>query len=129
MNKTGTEPDLREKINIKQELNGEARVDARVFVYYLQYLTYGGLERREKQMTALEDFEKYISKHFDDRMEMNYYDERNREVSHMPTALNLLGHCWEMEGDVTKAIREYKKSLDSKPKNNAAYWHIRRLEG
>ncbi|KAH3694130.1 hypothetical protein DPMN_081569 [Dreissena polymorpha] len=127
MNKTGFAPDFREKVNIKQELNGEARVDARVFLYYLQYLTYGGLGIRDKQNVVLTKFEDYISTNLDDLKEISYADGRNREVSHMATALNLLGHCWEMEGDLSKAFSKYALSRDSKPNNNPANWHIERL--
>ncbi|XP_052244900.1 uncharacterized protein LOC127854033 isoform X2 [Dreissena polymorpha] len=130
MTKTGCAPDYREKMSIKIELNGVARVDARVFMYYLQYLTYGGLGIREKQIVVLTKFEDYNSTHIDDRiLDLHYDHGRNREISHMATALNLLGHCWEMEGDLNKAVSIYALSRDSKPNNNPAYLHIGRLSG
>ncbi|KAH3722415.1 uncharacterized protein LOC127856264 [Dreissena polymorpha] len=128
MTKTRFAPDYRETISTKIELNGEARLDARVFMYYLQYLTYGGLGIREKQIVVLTKFEDYISTHIDDRiLDLHFDHGRNHEVSHMATALNLLGHCWEMEGDLNKAGSKYKLSRDSKPKHNPADWHIGRL--
>ncbi|KAH3724883.1 hypothetical protein DPMN_050710 [Dreissena polymorpha] len=128
MTKTRFSPDYQEKMSMKLELHGEARVDYRVFMYYLQYLTYGGLGIREKQSVVLTKFEDYISTHIDDRiLDLHYDHGRNREISHMATALNLLGHCWEMEGDLSKAERKYELSRDSKPNNNPANWHIGRL--
>ncbi|KAH3729425.1 hypothetical protein DPMN_055396 [Dreissena polymorpha] len=50
MTKTGFEHNYRVKMSLLIELNGEAGLDARVFMYYLQYLTYGGLGIREKQI-------------------------------------------------------------------------------
>ncbi|KAH3811900.1 uncharacterized protein LOC127833714 [Dreissena polymorpha] len=130
MTKAGFAPDYRENIRIKMELSGEARVDARVFIYYLQYLTYGGLGNREKQIAVLTKFEDYISTHFDDRiLDLHRDHGRNREISHMATALNMLGHCWEMEGDLSKAVNFYEQSRDSKPNSNPANWHIGRLLG
>ncbi|KAH3876035.1 hypothetical protein DPMN_039315 [Dreissena polymorpha] len=132
MTKTGFAPDNIEKMSVKIELHGEARLDSRVFMYYLQYLTYGGLGIREKQNIVLTKFEDYISTHIDDRLLDLHFDHglgRNLEVSHMATALNLLGHCWEMEGDLSKAFSKYALSQDRKPNNNPANWHIGRLSG
>ncbi|KAH3729373.1 uncharacterized protein LOC127853777 [Dreissena polymorpha] len=128
MTKTDFAPDNRDKPIINTELHGEARVDSRVFMYYLQYLTYGGLGIREKQIAVLTKFEDYISTHIDDRiLDLHYDHGRNYEISHMATALNLLGHCYEMEGDLSKAVIKYALSRDSKPNNNPAYWHIWRI--
>ncbi|KAH3728398.1 hypothetical protein DPMN_054354 [Dreissena polymorpha] len=128
MTKTEFAPDYRETMSIKIELHGEARVDSCVFMYYLQYLTYGGLGIRKKQIDVLTRYEDYIKKHIDDSIPDLHYDHgRNREISHMPTALNLLGHCWEIEGNLSKAGRYYALSRKSKPNHNPAIEHIRRL--
>ncbi|KAH3740449.1 hypothetical protein DPMN_047155 [Dreissena polymorpha] len=47
-----------------------AEVDARSFLYYLQYLKYGGLGERDNQLHVLGVFESYI---FDIRNKINLY--------------------------------------------------------
>ncbi|KAH3740427.1 hypothetical protein DPMN_047133 [Dreissena polymorpha] len=46
---------------------------------------------------------------------------------HLETALNLLGHCYEMEGDYAGALDYYELSLSDERTNNAANWHILRI--
>ncbi|KAH3751950.1 hypothetical protein DPMN_186558 [Dreissena polymorpha] len=65
--------------NEKQWMDS-AEVDARPFLHYLQYLTYGELGEREKQLNSLLVLHSYI---FDKRNQINLY--------HYETALNLLG--------------------------------------
>ncbi|KAH3737816.1 hypothetical protein DPMN_044411 [Dreissena polymorpha] len=93
-----------------------AEVDARPFLHYLQYLTYGGLGERNNQLQALGVFESSILDITDD---LNLY--------HPETTLNLLGHCYEMEGDYARALHYYETSLRLFETNNAANWHIRRV--
>ncbi|KAH3742371.1 hypothetical protein DPMN_049112 [Dreissena polymorpha] len=92
-----------------------AEVDARPFLYYLQYLTYGGLGERYKQLCTMRIFGLYVR----DAVDINLY--------HPETALNLLGHCYEMQGFYGAALRCYAVSLTGQSKNNAAYWHVNRL--
>ncbi|KAH3754197.1 hypothetical protein DPMN_188860 [Dreissena polymorpha] len=93
-----------------------AEVDARPFLHYLQYLTYGGLGQRDKQLHALTVLESYMC---DKSSKINLY--------HLETAGNLLGHCYEMEGDYEGALYCYEQSLRFLGTNNAANWHIRRV--
>ncbi|KAH3720908.1 hypothetical protein DPMN_063819 [Dreissena polymorpha] len=93
-----------------------AEVAARPFLRYLQYLTYGGLGERDKQLHVLGSLESYV---FDPRNKINMY--------HTETALNLLGHCYEMEGNYEGALNYYAKSLSLYRTNNAANWHIQRV--
>ncbi|KAH3740036.1 hypothetical protein DPMN_046731 [Dreissena polymorpha] len=93
-----------------------AEVDTRPFLHYLQYLLYGGLGERENQLHALRVLESYIC---DIGNLINMY--------HRETALNLLGHCYEMEGDYEEALDYYEISLRVSGTNNAANWHVRRV--
>ncbi|KAH3856811.1 hypothetical protein DPMN_099406 [Dreissena polymorpha] len=92
-----------------------AEVDSRSFLYYLQYLTYGGLGERYKQVCTLIKFVIYMS----DTSYINLY--------HHETALNLLGHCYEMRSSYRAALNFYAVSLIGQPHNNAACWHVNRL--
>ncbi|KAH3718778.1 hypothetical protein DPMN_061585, partial [Dreissena polymorpha] len=93
-----------------------AEVDARPFLHYLHYLAYGGLGERDNQLHALTVLASYI------------YDERNTiNLYHKETAFNLLGHCYEMEGEYESALHVYELSLRLQDTNNAANWHARRV--
>ncbi|KAH3749984.1 hypothetical protein DPMN_184500 [Dreissena polymorpha] len=93
-----------------------AEVDARPLIHYLQYLTYGGLGERGNQLNALRFLASYIC------------DKRNRiHMYHIETSLNLLGHCFEMEGNYENALYYYEQSLLRVSTNNAANWHVRRV--
>ncbi|XP_052787689.1 uncharacterized protein LOC128222636 [Mya arenaria] len=93
-----------------------AVVDSRPYLFYLQYITYGKLGLRHRQVQAHRNL-------------INCF--RNQEMIntmyHPETADNLLGHCWEMEGNLLEALRCYRNSINNVPRNNAANWHIRRL--
>ncbi|KAH3792244.1 uncharacterized protein LOC127840051 [Dreissena polymorpha] len=93
-----------------------AEVDARSFLHYLQYLTYRALGDHDNTENAL------------GRLGSCIYDEKNKiNLYHPETTLNLLGHCYEMEGDYELALELYEKSLQTYGKNNAANWHVRRV--
>jgi len=91
-----------------------AVVDARPFMLYLQYLTFGGLRERRRQLQALQGLWDTCTA---------------RDVSHYETAGNLLGHCLEIEGDLPKALGVYTISRQLMPQNNAANRHIYRMAG
>ncbi|KAH3770350.1 hypothetical protein DPMN_171635 [Dreissena polymorpha] len=93
-----------------------AAVDARSFLHYLQYLTYGGLGERHKQLHTLGVLKCYMGAI---RNDINSY--------HCETSLNLLGHCYEMERYYEHALSVYEVSLSFVNPNNAANWHIRRV--
>jgi len=94
-----------------------AEVDARPFLLYLQYLTFRDLGDQHKQQEAFAGLQ-YIASSFEDL----------NKLYHVETFWNLLGHCYEMEGNVKKALRVYRHSQRHKPRNNAANHHIARLE-
>jgi len=91
-----------------------AEVDAKPFLFYLQYLTYGGLCSRLSQLSTLISF-------------MADVVDNLTGMYHTETVLNLIGHCLELEGLSQLAAMVYMKSLNVLPRNNAANWHLRRL--
>ncbi|XP_052775241.1 uncharacterized protein LOC128213514 [Mya arenaria] len=93
-----------------------AVVDSLPYLYYLQYLTFRDLGQRGRQRQAL----------------MNLYNcfrdaSRRSQLYHGETYLNLVGHCMEMEGQPERALQGYRISVEGMPRNNAAHWHIYRL--
>ncbi|KAH3896926.1 uncharacterized protein LOC127864485 isoform X2 [Dreissena polymorpha] len=120
MNRAMTEEEVAQRNAHDKMWMDYAEVDACPFLHYLQYLTYGGQGERTKQLYALEVLESYI------------LNSRNIINMHHPeTAFNLLGHCYEMEGDYQAALYIYEKSLDivcGFNTNNAANWHIQRVQ-
>ncbi|KAH3740288.1 hypothetical protein DPMN_046990 [Dreissena polymorpha] len=115
MNRNNTEEEVAQRDYTDKLWMDSAEVDARPFLHYLQYLTYGGLGERDKQLHVMEVLEAYI----DIRNQLNLY--------HLETSLNLLGHCYEMEGDYAGALRYYEWSLRCRRTNNAANWHVLRI--
>ncbi|XP_052785881.1 uncharacterized protein LOC128221341 isoform X5 [Mya arenaria] len=95
-----------------------AVADSRQYLFYLQYITFGKLGLRHRQVQAHLNL-------------LNCF--RNQDMTntmhHPETACNLLGHCYEMEGNLEMALLNYSVSLYNYPRNNAANWHIRRLTG
>jgi len=94
-----------------------AEVDARPFLLYLQYLTYRGLGVWHRQLEVFHGLEDIVTSQ--DKMLQLYHPE---------TVANLFGHCWELEGNVYRALQAYNVSLSFNPRNNAANWHKQRLE-
>ncbi|XP_052260152.1 uncharacterized protein LOC127864530 isoform X2 [Dreissena polymorpha] len=117
MNRGMTEEEVAQRHHQEKRWMDSAEVDARPFLHYLQFLTYGGLGERNKQ---LHEFKKLWSCIFDQRNSINMY--------HLETALNLLGHCCEMEGDYQGALLYYEMSLRERHTNNAANWHVQRAQ-
>jgi len=93
-----------------------AQVDSRPFMLYLQYLTFRDLGDRHRQQEALDGLQ-YI-----------YNTEECDKLYHGETFFNLIGHCYEMEGNVQQALLVYRDSQSYTPRNNAANHHIARLE-
>ncbi|XP_052241476.1 uncharacterized protein LOC127851686 isoform X2 [Dreissena polymorpha] len=116
MNRNITEEEVAQRRYNEKLWMDSAEVDALPFLYYLQYLTYGGLGERGNKLNALRNLVSYMR---DDRHHIILY--------HQETALNLLGHCCEMEGDYERALNVYELSLSIRDTNNAANWHVRRV--
>ena len=90
-------------------------VDCQPFLYYLQYITHRHLHNGQRVNTAFSKLQEYVQ-------------TAQVDHGHYETALNLLGHCYELQGDQTNAREIYKLSLQVLPQNNAANWHIMRLD-
>ncbi|KAH3704029.1 hypothetical protein DPMN_079084 [Dreissena polymorpha] len=98
-----------------------AVVDSKTYMYYLQYLTF--------RFTGLISDKDIVFQNFQDHV----FSDKDMYVpntfAHVETSLNLLGHCWELEGILSLAWRCYRLSLSVQPRNNAAYWHIFKMIG
>jgi len=94
-----------------------AEVDARPFLLYLQYLTYRGQGVRHRQLEAFIGLEEIVTS-----------SDKQRNLYHPETVVNLFCHCCELEGDVQRALRTYSRLVQYIPRNNAANWHKHRLE-
>ncbi|KAH3770377.1 hypothetical protein DPMN_171662 [Dreissena polymorpha] len=116
MNRNITEEEVAQRSYFEKLWMGCAEVDARPFLHYLQYLTYGGLGERDKQIRALGVFDSYMN----DIVKKIY-------LYHRETALNLLGHSNEMEADYERTLSYYTMSLRVFNPNNAANWHVRKV--
>jgi len=108
--------DVDHRTRIEREWMDWAVVDALPFLLYLQYLTYRGLGVRHRQLEAFHKLADIVRSH------------KLGKLYHLETVLNLTGHCCELEGHVQMALYLYKTSLRNQPRNNAANWHIQRLE-
>ncbi|XP_052780969.1 uncharacterized protein LOC128217692 [Mya arenaria] len=91
-------------------------VDALPYLYYLQYLTFRGLGQQGRQLQV-----------FNNLRNCFVNENLRSHLHHTETCANLLGHCMEMEGRPESAYRLYRASVQDKPRNNAAHWHIYRL--
>ncbi|KAH3748729.1 hypothetical protein DPMN_183179 [Dreissena polymorpha] len=117
MNRAITEEEVAQRDYIDKRWMDCAEVNALPFLHYLQYITYRGLGERDKQLHALELLKSYLR---DTRHMLNHY--------HTETALSLLGHCYEMEGDYERALQFYWELLSWMVTNNAANWHVQRIQ-
>ncbi|XP_052792807.1 uncharacterized protein LOC128226789 [Mya arenaria] len=110
--------DILHRSSLERRWMDKAAVDSRPFLYYLQYLTYRKLGLHIKRVQAHKNL-------------INCFINKDilYTMYHAETAANLLGHCWEMEGNLPEALRFYNSSVQNIPRNNAANWHIRRLTG
>jgi tetratricopeptide (TPR) repeat protein len=87
-----------------------AVVDSLVYMCFLQYKVYVHFQKREEQQQALIKLAKGVDK--------------DVNLKHKETALNLLGQCMEQENRPAVALHYYILSLRIRPRNNAAIWHI-----
>jgi tetratricopeptide (TPR) repeat protein len=90
-----------------------AVIDSLPYLYFLQYKTYGRLQRYDDQRQALTNLAGSIF--------------TTRNIGHRETALNLLGQCMEQEGRPQDALNCYVMSLRVRLINNVAKIHICRL--
>ncbi|KAH3784123.1 uncharacterized protein LOC127842177 [Dreissena polymorpha] len=95
-----------------------AVVNSLPYMYYLQYLTFRITGLISDKDSALNNLQYYVLS-----------KDLWKDQYHMEFSLNLIGHCWELEGYLSQAWRVYKFSVKLKPQNNAAYWHMFRMIG
>ncbi|XP_053402062.1 uncharacterized protein LOC128557790 [Mercenaria mercenaria] len=101
-----TQEDRLERNEISDVWMDWAVVDSLPNLYFLQYKTYGSLQRVADQQCALAKLVTTI--------------ETERNLGHRETALNLLGQCMEQENQHIDALRCYMISLKIRARNNAA---------
>ncbi|XP_052226713.1 uncharacterized protein LOC127841691 [Dreissena polymorpha] len=95
-----------------------AVVDSLPYMHYLQYLIFRNSELIGDKVSAL----KNLLDHVIFKVSESYQ-------YHIETSLNLIGHCFELEGKLEFAWQSYKESVKFRPQNNAAYWHMFRMIG
>ncbi|KAH3855749.1 hypothetical protein DPMN_098318 [Dreissena polymorpha] len=93
--------------------NWIAVVDAKPFLYYLQYLAHEATEGKYAAMAKLSNY-CISTKGF-------------RLKGGLGTAYNLMGNILELENMASETWQVYVMSARLQPRNNAAYWHICRL--
>jgi len=108
--------DVAYRTPIQRDWMDWAEVDALPFMLYLQYLTFGGLRERQRQLQALQGL-------------WNICSITLGKMFHPETVINLLGHCLEVDGRMEGALDLYNASRDFMPRNNAANLNILRLTG
>ncbi|XP_053401706.1 uncharacterized protein LOC128557716 [Mercenaria mercenaria] len=90
-----------------------AVVDSLPYLYFLQYKTFGHLQKATEQQRALTELIQTV--------------ETEPNLGHRETALNLIGQCMEQENRQTDALNFYVRSLNTRERNNVAKIHICRL--
>jgi tetratricopeptide (TPR) repeat protein len=90
-----------------------AVVDSLPLVYFLQYKIYRHQKRHKDQQQALSKLIRTI--------------EADVNLGHRETSLNIIGQCMEQENRPQAALECYILSLQQRPRNNAANFHICKL--
>ncbi|KAH3897273.1 uncharacterized protein LOC127864599 isoform X2 [Dreissena polymorpha] len=91
--------------------------DARPFMYFLQYLTFGRFGERRRQETALSCLKTYVR------------TERFEQMHHYETTMSMIGYCCEVERDFDSALGYYAISLTARQDDNLAASRLLRLLG
>ncbi|XP_060598292.1 uncharacterized protein LOC132752037 [Ruditapes philippinarum] len=108
--KRSTQDDMQHR-SIDEELwMNFAVVDSLPFLYFLQYKTYGQLQRHQDKERAL--------------CNLVNTTVSGKNLGHRETALNLIGQCMEHENKSKEALQCYMLSLQVRRRNNAAKFHI-----
>jgi hypothetical protein len=105
-----TQDDMQQRSWLEKQWMDIVVVDSLPFLYFLQYKTYGYLQRHQDQHQAL----------------CNLINTTvfGKNLGHRETALNLVGQCMEQENKPMEAIQCYMLSLQQRERNNAAKFHI-----
>ncbi|KAH3784211.1 hypothetical protein DPMN_162163 [Dreissena polymorpha] len=101
-----------------------AVVDSLPFMYYLQYYISLFNGRISDMDSAFKNLQyQYL------QYQVIFMISNDVNLYHIETTLNMIGDCWELEGNLSEAWRSYKESVTFRPRNNAAYWHMFRMIG
>ena len=99
-----------------------AVVDARVYLYFLQYLVSSKLHKDKHRDVAKDNIRAQIA--CDDRMVLA---DGIARLGHKDTAYNLLGWVYMQEGCLVEAAECFMQSWKIRPYHNAAKFHMRDL--
>ncbi|XP_060573351.1 uncharacterized protein LOC132731231 [Ruditapes philippinarum] len=108
-----TQDDMIHRRRIKDCWMDWAVVDSLPLLYFLQYKIYRHLQRHQDKQQALCKLIRTIN--------------TGENLGHRETALNILGQCMEQEKRPQQALKCYMLSLQQRPRNNAANFHICKL--
>ncbi|KAH3829783.1 hypothetical protein DPMN_103011 [Dreissena polymorpha] len=92
-----------------------AVIDAKPFLYYLQYMSATDAKKKQAAATKLRQY--------------CVFSFNSVSGGHIETTFNMFGHILELENKFEDAFNAYKMSVDMYPSNNAALWHLFRLLG
>ncbi|XP_052252981.1 uncharacterized protein LOC127859518 [Dreissena polymorpha] len=106
-----------------------AVVDSKTYMYYLKYLTSQLNGFISDKHSAFDHLQDHVFSDLEDHLNKDDVFSDEVMLAHFETSLNLLGHCWELEGGLSNAWHCYHISVRIKPHNNAAYWHMFRMIG
>lgn len=86
-----------------------ASVDPDVLMYYLQYMCYIKTNKIQHAQVALDNLK---------------WAAADKNTLKRETALNVLGHCYFVQGDLRKACSCFVKSFSEEPRQTAALVHL-----
>ncbi|XP_060568761.1 uncharacterized protein LOC132727341 [Ruditapes philippinarum] len=105
-----TRDGIQHRTSLERQWMNFAVVDSLPFLYFLQYKTYGHLQRYQDKQRALSN--------------LINITVSGKNLGHRETALNLVGQCMEQENKPMEAMRCYMLSLQQRERNNAAKFHV-----
>ena len=94
-------------------LSDWAFVDGHFLLHFLLYLNHSKLNMDTHASGDIDNMEMLLN---------------TRGICHRETCLNLLGWLYKEHGDIVRAMRCFRMSLEVKPFWNAAFWHIKDIE-
>ena len=113
-----TEIDHAEDNNRQSQYKGNmsgkiACIDGTFLIHFLYYLNHSTLNMTQQAESEIKNMERIVNK---------------RKISHKETALNLLGWVLHQHGRYNASADYFYRSLEIKPEENAANWHIKQIK-
>ena len=99
-------------VRLRDKLKNNVVIDCIPFLYYIQHLTYRELHQPMRAQTALHKLLEYTT---------------GPPQGHIDTALNMLGHCFELHNKLDLAWICYTRSLEIYDRDNVSIWHAARI--